>query len=88
MFEYMSAGLPVIASNFPKWKNIIDETNCGICVNPLDPNEIAKAIEFFLTNPEKAKEMGQNGRKLIEKKYNWSIEEKKLNAFYSSLVQR
>ena len=47
-----------------------------------------EAIEFFLTNPEKAKEMGQNGRKLIKKKYNWSIEEKKLNAFYSSLVQR
>lgn len=87
MFEYMSAGLPVIASNFPKWKNIINETNCGICVNPLDPNEIAKAIEFFLTKPEKAKEMGQNGRKLIEKKYNWSIEERKLNAFYSSLLQ-
>ena len=88
MFEYMSAGLPVIASNFPKWKNIINETNCGICVNPENPDEIAKAIEFIMTHPKKAKEMGQNGRKLIEKKYNWSIEEKKLNIIYSSLLQR
>ena len=41
-----------------------------------------------MTNPKKAKKMGQNGRKLIEKKYNWTIEEKKLNGIYSSLVQR
>jgi hypothetical protein len=30
--------------------------------------------------------MGQNGRKLVEDKYNWSIEERKLNAIYSSIV--
>ena len=49
-------------------------------------DEIAKAIEYIMTHPKKAKEMGQNGRKLIEKKYNWSIEERKLNAIYSSIV--
>ena len=34
MFEYMGAGLPVIASNFELWKNIIEKNKCGICVNP------------------------------------------------------
>ena len=87
MFEYMSAGLPVIASNFPEWKNIINETNCGICVNPLDPNEIANAIKTISNNPSQANLMGENGKNAFYKKYNWLIEEKKLIAFYKKLIQ-
>ena len=86
MFEYMSAGIPVIASNFPLWKSIIEGNNCGICVDPLDPKAIATAIDFFINNPDKAKEMGQNGRDAILNKYNWEIEEEKLLSLYSSLV--
>jgi glycosyltransferase involved in cell wall biosynthesis len=85
MFEYMSAGLPVIASNFPLWQQIIEKNNCGICVDPLNPTEISKAIEYLVENPEKAKEMGQNGKIAVEKYYNWTIEEKKLLELYSSL---
>ena len=87
MFEYMSAGLPVIASNFPEWKDIINETNCGICVDPLNPNEIANAIETILSNPLKANLMGENGKEAFYKKYNWLIEEEKLIAFYKKLIQ-
>ena len=84
----MAIGLPVVTSKFKLYSEIVDKNNCGICVNPENPYEIAKAIEFIMTHPKKANEMGQNGRKLIEKKYNWSIEERKLNGIYSSLVQR
>ena len=42
MFEYMAAGLPVIASNFPLWESIINKYNCGICVNPYSAIEIKK----------------------------------------------
>ena len=44
-----------------------------------------RSIDFLLFNPEIAKKMGENGRKLIEKKYNWEIEERKLLNLYSSL---
>ena len=86
IFEYMAIGLPVVTSNFKLYSEIIDKNNCGICVDPENPDEIAKAIEFIMNHPEKAREMGQNGRKLIEKKYNWAMEEIKLNAIYSSIV--
>jgi glycosyltransferase involved in cell wall biosynthesis len=87
MFEYMAAGLPVIASNFPLWKDIIEKNNCGICVNPLNPEEIENAIKHLLNNPEEAKIMGENGRTLVKEKYNWTIEENKLLNFYSKLVE-
>lgn len=87
MFEYMAAGIPVIASDFPYWREIIESNKCGICVNPLKPSEIAEAINFLAMNPETAQIMGQNGRKAVEEKYNWQVEEKKLFALYSHLQQ-
>jgi len=87
MFEYMSAGLPVIASDFNSWREIIEGNNCGICVNPLDPKEIADAIKYIINNPKEAKQMGENGKKAILEKYNWSIEEKKLFRVYNKLLK-
>jgi glycosyltransferase involved in cell wall biosynthesis len=85
MFEYMSAGIPVIASNFPLWKEIIEKNNCGICVDPLKPEQIAKAIDYLIDNPDIAEEMGKNGRFAVKNYYNWSIEEKKLIQLYADL---
>lgn len=84
MFEYMSASIPVIASNFPLWKSIIEGNNCGICVNPKDPKEIAEAINYLIENDEIAKKMGENGRRAVMDKYNWETEEEKLIAIYKS----
>lgn len=86
IFEYMSAGIPVIASDFPLWKELVEKNNCGVCVNPLNPVEIADAIEYILNNPDRREEMGENGRKLIEEEYNWKEESKKLLRIYKGLI--
>jgi glycosyltransferase involved in cell wall biosynthesis len=88
MFEYMSAGLPVIASDFPLWREIITENNCGVLVDPLDPAEIAKVIDNLATHLPEAQQMGDNGRKAVIDKYNWDIEEKKLLAFYDYIIKQ
>lgn len=85
MFEYMAAGLPVIASHFPMWKEIIEGNKCGLCVDPLDPQAIADAIDYIINHPEEAEQMGRNGQKAVHDQYNWNIEEKKLLGFYHSL---
>jgi len=87
MFEYMAAGLPVVASNFPLWKSIVEDNDCGICVDPLDPLEIKKCIDFLLQNPKKSKLMGEKGRSIVKEKFNWTIEEGKLINFYSNLIE-
>jgi len=86
MFEYMAAGLPIIASNFDLWKQIIENNNVGLCVDPKNPDEITSAIEYILSNPSKAKDMGENGKKLVKEKYNWNNECKKLFKLYKDLT--
>lgn len=85
IFEYMSAGLPVIGSDFPLWKDIIMGNNCGFCVDPMDPGSIASAIDYCLTHPDEAGRMGENGMKAVREKYAWETEEKKLEEIYLSL---
>jgi len=87
MFEYMASGIPVIASDFPLWKSIIIDAKSGVCVNPADINAIKNAIVELLHNDEKSKEMGKNGRKAVEEKYNWDIEAGKLIKFYTDLSE-
>jgi glycosyltransferase involved in cell wall biosynthesis len=85
MFEYMSSGIPVIASNFPLWRDIIEGNQCGICVDPLDPKAIAAAIDYLVMHPQAAKAMGENGRRAVLEKYNWAVEANKLTDFYGAL---
>jgi glycosyltransferase involved in cell wall biosynthesis len=87
MFEYMASGLPVISSNIKLWKEIIDDSQCGICVNPLEPKEITEAINYIITHPKEAENMGQNGKKAVVEKYNWHVEEKKLFEVYEELIK-
>lgn len=86
LFEYMAAGIPVIASDFPLWRSIIEESGCGLLVNPFDTQAIAAAIERLLTDSVLAEKMGQRGRKAVEERYNWIPEERTLLNFYSSIL--
>lgn len=85
LFEYMYAGLPVIASDFPLWRKIVEENKCGILVDPMSHEEIAKAILWLYNNPDEAQRIGQNGYKVVKEKYNWSKEEEKLLKVYEKL---
>ena len=85
MFEYMAAGIPIIASNFPLWREIIEGNKCGICVDPLDSGAIAGAIQWIANHPDEAKRMGKNGQKAAKEKYDWKTEEKKLLTLYEGL---
>lgn len=82
LFEYMATGLPVIASDFPLWREIVDTARCGKFVNPLDPVQIAGAINCILNNPIEARKMGTAGRQAVIDNYNWKMEEKKMLEFY------
>ncbi len=87
LFEYMAAGLPIIASNFPEWHNIIEQYQCGLSVDPLDIKAIKDAINYLLSHPEKAYQMGQNGMDAIRNHMNWENESKNLLNTYHKILQ-
>jgi glycosyltransferase involved in cell wall biosynthesis len=85
LFEYMAAGLPCIASDFPSLRAIIQEARCGILVDPRRPAAVAAAIEFLLGHPAEAGAMGRRGREAAAQRYNWTTEERTLLQLYASL---
>ena len=86
LFEYMSAGLPVILNRkSPLESEVVKKFDCGLLVDPLNPAEIAERIEYVLTHPVEAEAMGRRGREAVEKHYNWKSEERKLLSLYGQL---
>jgi glycosyltransferase involved in cell wall biosynthesis len=85
LFEYMSGSLPVIASDFPVYRRIVESAKCGLLVDPRNPAAIADAILWLMRNPLEAAEMGRNGRRAVAEKYNWEREADSLLATYAEL---
>ena len=86
LFEYMALGLPVVTSNFPLYREIVERVGCGICVDPRDPVAIAGGMRRLLENPAEASDMGMRGRKAVRERFNWDTEAQKLIAFYALLL--
>ncbi len=84
-FEYMAAGLPIICSDFPVWRELVEANGVGLVVNPSEPRALVEAVEFLRTNPEKAAEMGDKGKRLTQDLYNWQKEAKTLLEFYKTV---
>ncbi len=85
LYEYMAANVAIVASDFPDWKELIDGTEAGVCVNPLNIEEVGEAVMRLLDRPELIARMGSSGRHYFEKFYNWSHEEKKLLELYQKM---
>jgi glycosyltransferase involved in cell wall biosynthesis len=86
MFEYMAVGLPIIASDFPVWREIINGAGCGILVDYQNPKAIADAMCWIIKNPTEAEAMGKRGREAMEREYSWNTEAAKLILLYKKLL--
>lgn len=85
-FEYMAAGLPIVASNFPVWRQLIEGEGVGICVDPADPAAAAAAILWLHAHPKEARAMGERGRRAVAERYNWQSQAARLIAFYHNCL--
>lgn len=86
LFEYMALGLPVVVSDFPLYRSVVDSAQCGFCVDPANPQAIANALRQLYENPAMAKEMGERGHAEVEEHYSWTTEERKLLELYQELL--
>ncbi|WP_299094707.1 glycosyltransferase family 4 protein [uncultured Metabacillus sp.] len=88
LFEYMAAGVAVIASDFPHYRKVVESANSGLLVDPENPQSISRAIITLLEDQQVTKKMGDNGRVAFNKTYNWNSEEKKLLTFYNVILKK
>jgi glycosyltransferase involved in cell wall biosynthesis len=76
LFEYLAAGLPVIASNFPEWVELLN--GCGVQVNPFDVDQIRVAIRGLLSDAARIKAMSAVARDRVLNSYCWENEGRRL----------
>lgn len=88
LFEYMASGIAVIASDFPHYREVVENSDSGLLVNPEESKSIANGILQLLHNKERTREMQENGRKMFENTYNWEEEGIKLLHFYDRLLPK
>jgi glycosyltransferase involved in cell wall biosynthesis len=74
LFEYMAAGRPFVASNFDYWVSLLSRFKCGIFIDPLDTNALSYAIDTIFSEPERAREMGESGRRAFEENFTFDRE--------------
>jgi glycosyltransferase involved in cell wall biosynthesis len=86
MFEYMAAGLPIVASDLPYQGGVIGGNNVGLLARPEEPETFARAILQLLDDRELAAKLGENGRNAFQTRYSWESQEAVLSEYYRSIM--
>lgn len=84
LFEYLTVGVPVVASDFPEIRKVIQEFDAGILIDPHKPENIAAGINQMLSDENRRLKMSDNA-KMASLKYNWANEKQKLIDIYKFL---
>jgi glycosyltransferase involved in cell wall biosynthesis len=80
LFDYMAAGLPVVAVDVPPMRRIVEETGAGVLYPSRDTAALARAIVGMLRDPSSRATFGARGRRAVVTKYCWREDEKRLVA--------
>lgn len=86
IFEYMNFGLPIVGSNFGHIQNIIQKHQCGLPVDPENPEEIAEALMKLCTDDKLYSRLAENGRSAAFSNYRWDLMEERLTKLYNKLL--
>ncbi len=85
LFDYISAGIPVIAGDLAEVRKVLKENSCGIIIDKVTPELISDAISALRDNPLKLAELKRNAI-VASMKLNWEMEGKKVTGFYENVL--
>jgi glycosyltransferase involved in cell wall biosynthesis len=86
IFEYMAAGIPILATDLPENRRILEQCDCGWLVTSWTPPVLAEHIARIFAQPEEMQRRGENGRRWFETRYNWEIESAQAVAMVERLI--
>jgi len=85
LFDYMAAGLPIVASDLPPMRRILEETKAGVIFTPGDSASLATAVVGLLSDSATRRRLAQAGRRAAAEKYNWHEDEKRFLEIFESV---
>ena len=86
LFEYMAAGLPVVASDLPLIVHYVSDANCGLLAKPEDPQSFSSAIARLLDDEKMAMNMGRSGQHAFIDRFSWESQIPGLLSFYDKIL--
>jgi glycosyltransferase involved in cell wall biosynthesis len=86
IFDYMAMGVPVLTSDFPLYRTVVDGSGCGLCVDPTRPDLVAAGMLSILDRPEEIANMARRGLAAVQRDYNWDTQAAKLFDFYDRVA--
>jgi glycosyltransferase involved in cell wall biosynthesis len=86
IFEYLGAGLPVIASDLPQLTSVLN--GCGVQVNPMDITQVRHVVRELLTDDSLLEQMSRIGRERVLASFSWENEGQRLVEFCSEIVSQ
>lgn len=80
IFDYMAAGLPVIVSDAPPMRRVVEQEACGRSFCSGDPEALFEAL---MDVRAREVEFGENGRRAVIERYNWDVDGRRLVSLIS-----
>jgi glycosyltransferase involved in cell wall biosynthesis len=87
IFDYISAGIPVIAGDLPEVSKIVKELNCGVIIPKISPEVIVKFILEIKENPILLTQLKKNAV-MASESINWEQESLKVIEFYQKVFSK
>jgi glycosyltransferase involved in cell wall biosynthesis len=84
LFDYIRAGIPVLCSDFPEMRKIIDSYQVGRVADPDDRNEIKQLIKLMISDNERRQEWIKN-TSFASEELSWNIEQNQLYGIYKKV---
>lgn len=84
LFEYLMAGLPVLASDFPDMRAVVEDSGAGLVANPQDLRDIREKIRSFFADSAR-RQAYRRAALVAAQRYNWEQEAPRLLALYAGL---
>jgi glycosyltransferase involved in cell wall biosynthesis len=81
LFNYLLAGIPILATAQPEYKLIVNQYKIGVCVNPDEPNAYINGFNAIKADYDNI----LNHIPAAQKELNWEKESEKLITFYQTI---
>jgi glycosyltransferase involved in cell wall biosynthesis len=88
IMDYLASGVPMVASDISEVREVIQNGETGILVEPGNVQKLVDGIMHILNNPGLAAKLRSNSKRLAEEKYNWDKNAQRLERIYESFLSQ